>query len=318
LQPSLSVYYRRDNLLPFNYWKNHAGRLEPQLIGNCDLVVCNSPQLNEFAQKFNANSFFIGQGVDLSSYQPDAAYELPERLNAIQGPKVGYIGDITSVRLNADLIYEMAVLRPEYSFIMIGPEDEYFSKHKLHELSNVYFFGRIPKSAVSSYIAGMDVCINPQLLNEVTMGNYPRKVDEYLAMGKPVVATKTGTMSLFKDHVFCCTDVKEFVLALDKAVQDKNVHEAKRRIEFAQSHSWKNNVNNLLELIYIHLKPNKMYYRSINDLNNIILQRLHILPKDFDLIVGVPRSGMLPANLLALYLNKPYTDLHSFICSRYC
>ena len=34
-------------------------------------------------------------------------------------------------------------------------------------------------------------------------------------------------------------------------------HEAKRRIEFAQSHSWKNNVNNLLELIYIHLKPNK-------------------------------------------------------------
>jgi len=91
-------------------------------------------------KNFNANSFFIGQGVDLSSYQPDAAYELPERLNAIQGPKVGYIGDITSVRLNADLIYEMAVLRPEYSFIMIGPEDEYFSKHKLHELSNVYFF----------------------------------------------------------------------------------------------------------------------------------------------------------------------------------
>ena len=45
-----------------------------------------------------------------------------------------------------------------------------------------------------------------------------------------------------------------------------------------------------------------MNYRSISDLNNIILQRLSILPRDFDLIVGVPRSGMLPANLLALYL----------------
>jgi uncharacterized HAD superfamily protein/hypoxanthine phosphoribosyltransferase len=56
-----------------------------------------------------------------------------------------------------------------------------------------------------------------------------------------------------------------------------------------------------------------MYYRSINDLNSIILKKLNILPKDFDLIVGVPRSGMLPANLLALYLNKPYTDLHSFL-----
>ena len=56
-----------------------------------------------------------------------------------------------------------------------------------------------------------------------------------------------------------------------------------------------------------------MYYRNISDLNNIILKRLSILPRDFDLIVGIPRSGMLPANLLALYLNKPYTDIHSFI-----
>jgi uncharacterized HAD superfamily protein/hypoxanthine phosphoribosyltransferase len=56
-----------------------------------------------------------------------------------------------------------------------------------------------------------------------------------------------------------------------------------------------------------------MYYRKIADLNQIILKRLNILPKDFDLIIGVPRSGMLPANLLALYLNKPFTDIHSFI-----
>lgn len=56
-----------------------------------------------------------------------------------------------------------------------------------------------------------------------------------------------------------------------------------------------------------------MYYRNIKDLNNLLLRRLHILPRDLDLIVGIPRSGMLPANLLALYLNKPYTDIHSFI-----
>lgn len=56
-----------------------------------------------------------------------------------------------------------------------------------------------------------------------------------------------------------------------------------------------------------------MYYRNVSDLNKIILKRLSILPRDFDLIVGIPRSGMLPANLLALYLNKPYTDINSFI-----
>lgn len=55
-----------------------------------------------------------------------------------------------------------------------------------------------------------------------------------------------------------------------------------------------------------------MNFRNIADMNNIILKRLHILPRDFDLIVGVPRSGMLPANLISLYLSKPFTDIHSF------
>jgi uncharacterized HAD superfamily protein len=56
-----------------------------------------------------------------------------------------------------------------------------------------------------------------------------------------------------------------------------------------------------------------MYYRNISDINQIILKRLYVLPRDFDLVVGIPRSGMLPANLLALYLNKPYTDIDSFL-----
>ena len=56
-----------------------------------------------------------------------------------------------------------------------------------------------------------------------------------------------------------------------------------------------------------------MNYRSINDINNTILRELHIFPRDIDLIVGIPRSGMMPANLLALYLNLPYTDIDSFM-----
>ncbi|MEG1860768.1 MAG: phosphoribosyltransferase family protein [Bacteroidaceae bacterium] len=55
-----------------------------------------------------------------------------------------------------------------------------------------------------------------------------------------------------------------------------------------------------------------MNYRSIENLNQIILHRLFILPHDFDLIVGIPRSGMFPAALIALYLNTRLTDLDSF------
>lgn len=57
-------------------------------------------------------------------------------------------------------------------------------------------------------------------------------------------------------------------------------------------------------------------FRNISNLNGIILKRLSILPKDIDLIVGIPRSGMLPANLIALYLHRPYTDIDSFCDGR--
>jgi len=56
-----------------------------------------------------------------------------------------------------------------------------------------------------------------------------------------------------------------------------------------------------------------MNYRSISDLNEIILKNIHMIPRDIDLVIGIPRSGMMPANLLSLYLNLPYTDIHSFI-----
>jgi uncharacterized HAD superfamily protein/hypoxanthine phosphoribosyltransferase len=56
-----------------------------------------------------------------------------------------------------------------------------------------------------------------------------------------------------------------------------------------------------------------MNYRSIKQLNEAILGNLNLIPRQTDLIVGIPRSGMLPANLIALYMNKPYTDLDSFM-----
>ena len=51
-----------------------------------------------------------------------------------------------------------------------------------------------------------------------------------------------------------------------------------------------------------------MNFRSISDLNSIVKNNLGLIPDDVELIVGVPRSGMLPATLLSVYLNLPLID----------
>ncbi|MFC7154861.1 phosphoribosyltransferase family protein [Halomarina halobia] len=52
-----------------------------------------------------------------------------------------------------------------------------------------------------------------------------------------------------------------------------------------------------------------MNYRSIAELNSEVRQLAHDLPSDIDLVVGIPRSGLLAANLLCLNLNVPMTDV---------
>ena len=52
-----------------------------------------------------------------------------------------------------------------------------------------------------------------------------------------------------------------------------------------------------------------MYFRSINDMNQEIIRNLDRVPIDVDLVVGIPRSGLLAANMISLYLNIPMTDI---------
>lgn len=59
-----------------------------------------------------------------------------------------------------------------------------------------------------------------------------------------------------------------------------------------------------------------MHYRSITNMNATIVKNLHRLPRDIDLVVGIPRSGILAANLVSLTANIPMTDLDSFIAGK--
>ena len=159
------------------------------------------------------------------------------------------MGWITSLRLDANLLYEVAASL-NYSFVLVGGEDDLFKKHPLHTLDNVYFLGEKPQTETVNYMAHFDVCINPQLINNITIGNYPRKVDEYLALGKPVVATRTETMRIFNDYVWNCTNKREYLYAINQALSEANDRDKQqKRIAFAHTHSWANSVNKLYKAI---------------------------------------------------------------------
>ena len=124
-------------------------------------------------------------------------------------------------------------------------EDEAFRNSDLHTLPNVHFLGSKPPASLPSYLNCFDVAINPQILNDVTIGNYPRKIDEYLAMGKPAVATRTEAMSVFKDHVYLAASREEYLNLIERGLTENSLEKAAERERFARGHTWEANANEI-------------------------------------------------------------------------
>lgn len=57
-------------------------------------------------------------------------------------------------------------------------------------------------------------------------------------------------------------------------------------------------------------------YRSYHDLSLSVWKAIPNLAEDIDLIVGVPRSGMIPAMMLALYMNLRATSLDMLLLGK--
>lgn len=249
LQPRLSVYYSRDYMLAVDYWRKHGARLEPRLITKSDLCVANSVYLSRYCGQYNKHSYYVGQGCDLDVFMAGNTSEEPADMRQIARPRIGYVGALQSLRLDMELLQYIAEVRPEWNIVLVGPEDGEFLQSSLHKLPNVTFTGSRDLRDLPAYINSFDVCVNPQLLNEVTIGNYPRKIDEYLAVGKPVVATATDAMSVFDQHVYLASGKEEYVRLIERAIIENSAARTQARRTFASSHSWENSVGEIYKAI---------------------------------------------------------------------
>jgi teichuronic acid biosynthesis glycosyltransferase TuaH len=238
------IYYIRDYLTIQPFFRKFGPRSEKQMIKNADLVVANSAYLAEYARRWNPKSFDIGQGCAMENFAAESL-PMPADMASLPRPIIGYCGFITDMRLDMDVVGHIARSLPHCSLVLVGPTDALLERSELSKLSNVHFLGRKAPETIQNYIYHFDICINPQSVNPLTIGNYPRKVDEYLAAGKPVVATATEAMRMFKEYTFLCSNKEEFVERINRILSEKALFssaEQERRRNFALGHTWENSM----------------------------------------------------------------------------
>ena len=253
LSPAVYIYYMRDFLQGYDYFKKHLPALEPELIRKADLVVANSSWYTEYASEYNPKSYYIGQGCNIELFDLSLDPPRPAEMASLTSPVIGYVGALDSERLDEKILEGIALANPAWNLVLVGPEDRVFAASRLHSIPNIHFLGRKPLQQLPAYIRSFDVCINPQLINTITRGNYPLKIDEYLAMGKPVVATRTKAMKLFGDYSYLADRPEEYPGLIERALAENSPGSEQKRIRFARSHTWENSVKELYKVILKYL-----------------------------------------------------------------
>jgi glycosyltransferase involved in cell wall biosynthesis len=189
----LVVYYRVDNLALLTPHAERLRRSEEALIRSSDLVFANNERLAELPAQLGARVCIFPPSVDLKAFTPDDETPAPGGRAAgwggaggRAGPVIGYVGAV-SEHLDRRLVTAAARLRPDWSWVFVGPCSAPLGE--LRRLPNVRFLGPQPHVELARFIRGFDVCIIPYKLSPYTATVVPTKLNEYLAVGKPVVST---------------------------------------------------------------------------------------------------------------------------------
>lgn len=252
LDHELTLYYCIDDLASSSRMARRITRNEAHIFREVDLVFVTSEKLRDRATRFTKRVYLFPFGVNYRRFEQvrRGSQDVPKDLLGLLRPVVGYVGGIHRW-IDQELLAEVAGRMPEASFALVGPIQTNVSR--LARCPNVHLLGAKSHEQMPRYIKNFDVGIVPYLLSEYTANVYPTKLNEYLAMGIPVVATDLPEIRRFNaEHgevVAVAKDVEGFRESLWNAVRDASQAEAERRIEAARQNSWEVRISKMSALI---------------------------------------------------------------------
>jgi glycosyltransferase involved in cell wall biosynthesis len=220
--------------------KNTIAKLERETMSQCNAVVVTAQFLYDRKNKFARNMFLIPNAVDTNHYKKtNAGVVTPaEMFYKLSKPVVGFVGAL-AYWIDLDLIAFIAKAFPRYSFVFVGPVS--VSVDKLRKYDNIYFLGRKPYEELPRYLAGIDVCINPYVLDDIASGCSPLKLYEYMAAGKPVVSVRMPEAEKFENLVEIADSYEQFAAKIRMLVSKDEKWKrnlADRSWKESQNHTW--------------------------------------------------------------------------------
>ena len=198
LGPVATIYHCVDEFSSSSADAKRIVASEEDLFRSADLVFVTSEKLRERAARYSEHVHLFPSGVSIEAFELADIADMPAEMRTLPRPIVGYVGGLHQW-VDQPLVEAAAAGMPDASFVLIGPEQVDVSL--LRKRSNIHILGRRPHAELAKYIAAFDVTLVPYRIADYTENVYPAKMNEYLAMGKPVIATDLAEVRRFnREH----------------------------------------------------------------------------------------------------------------------
>jgi UDP-galactopyranose mutase len=188
LKPLATIYDCMDELSAFKGAHSSLQAREQQLFGRCDLVFTGGQTLYEAKRSQHDSVHAFPSSIDRAHFGKARSIKSePADQQNLPHPRLGFFGVIDE-RFDIELLNSIALARPDWQFVMIGPivkiDPAILPRHR-----NIHYLGGRDYKDLPDYLSGWDVALLLFARNEATRFISPTKTPEYLAAGKPVVST---------------------------------------------------------------------------------------------------------------------------------
>lgn len=230
------VYYCVDD---FTRWPGvdaiAAEALEGELLARCDLVLATSQHLADTRRSPRGPTALLPHGVDLEHLGRASDPATTPLAGIRRGrPVLGYLG-LLDARCDVALVTAVAQARPDWDVVLVGPVDA--SPDPRLARDNIRRIPAVPYEGVPAALAAFDVAILPYVRSELTRAINPLKLREYLASGRPVVATSLPEVARYAPAVALADTPADFIAAVERCLAGPRDRRAERAALLA-GESW--------------------------------------------------------------------------------
>ncbi|MGR6837140.1 glycosyltransferase [Syntrophomonas erecta] len=238
--------------------------MEIGLLRCSDVVFTTAQPLYNDKKQFTDQIYMLRNAADVALFAQalDSDQKIAEDVASLTPPVLGFIGRIKEW-IDLDLIYQVALARPEWSIVMVGPVEIDADISAFEGLPNVHFVGGRSKEELPAYLKKFDVCLNPFRSGPLSYAVNPLKFYEYLASGKPIVSTPMPEMDIFAGVVEIGTGQEGFIQAIERALDDTPEKQA-HRLALSEENSWEKRVEEMEHIIAVHLDKKRRDFSGQN------------------------------------------------------